>query len=253
MSIEERIDLAANLIVNSKHTTAFTGAGISVESGIPSFRGADGIWDTYDPMMLQMDFFLKYPEESWKTIVKIFYSFMGEAKPNSAHSTLAKLQKNGLLHAIITQNIDNLHQLAGSTNVYEFHGTMNTMVCLKCNKKFDKNDISLKKLPPKCPDCKGIIKPNFIFFGEGIPEKAYNSSFDEIDLAEVFIVIGTTGEVMPACSIPIIAKRKGAKIIEINTETSSFTNSITDIFLQGKAGEMMVLLGNKVDQIRSSK
>ncbi len=231
---------AAQAIQSANRVCVFTGAGISVESGIPPFRGKNGLWNKYDPTFIEINYFLSNPEESWKLIKKIFYDFFGAASPNSAHYAIAELEESGLVSSIITQNIDNLHQQAGSRRIYEFHGTASNMVCLDCQSKFPASQIDLTKLPPECPECtKGTIKPDFIFFGEGIPEPASSLSFKEAELSDLFIVIGTTGEVMPACMIPSMAKQNGATIIEINPTPSNFTHKITDIFLQGPATQMM--------------
>ncbi len=241
---------AAELIKNSKHTTAFTGAGISVESGIPPFRGKNGLWSKYDPNVLDLDRFYANSEKAWVVIREIFYDFFGKAKPNFAHNFLARLEEYGKLHAIITQNIDNLHQEGGSKNVYEFHGTANAMVCVLCDNKILSDKVDLTNLPPQCPKCKkGVLKPDFIFFGEGIPEQAYMNSLKETEKANVFIIIGSTGTVMPACMLPEKAKFNGAKIIEINTEPSNFSHSITDIFLQGKATEICKQLDELVFKV----
>lgn len=237
--MNKKIEKAAQWISQSQHNTAFTGAGISVESGIPPFRGEDGLWSKYNPSILDLDYFYSKPQESWTVIKEIFYDFFGEASPNLAHKTLGKLEQKGLIHAVITQNIDNLHQEGGSENVYEFHGNSRQLICTHCNQKYNVGDISLVTLPPACPECKGVLKPDFIFFGEGIPSLAYSKSMEEASLAQVFLVIGTTGEIMPASMIPQIAKQNGAKIIEINPEPSAYTHSLTDLFLQGKATTVM--------------
>ncbi len=237
--MENNILKAAQAIKGSAYTIAFTGAGISVESGIPPFRGPEGLWNKYNPEILELDYFYRHPEKSWPVIKEIFYDFFGTASPNPAHKALAELEHRGLLKCIVTQNIDNLHQEAGSKVVHEFHGTCGRMVCLKCRKTYKSSDISLKKLPPVCPACKGLLKPDFIFFGENISTATYTASFEAAQQARVVIVIGTTGEVMPAGYIPLTAKKNGATIIEINTESSAFTGKVTDIFLQGKAAELM--------------
>ncbi|MBN2681789.1 MAG: NAD-dependent deacylase [Bacteroidales bacterium] len=238
----ELINKAAQIIKNSKHTTVFTGAGISVESGIPPFRGEGGLWEKYDPKLLDLRYFYAYPQESWTVIKEVFYDFFGKAKPNPAHFAIAEMEKTGIVKAVITQNIDNLHQEAGSKNVFEYHGNSKTLVCMECDEKYSVNENLLKKLPPQCKKCGGLLKPDFIFFGEGIPEHAAKMSALEAETADVFIVIGTTGEVMPACMLPYRAKENGATIIEINPSKSSFTESITDIYLPGKAGEILPLL-----------
>ena len=226
---------AAQIIKNSKNLVAFTGAGISVESGIPPFRGPTGLWSKYDPKILDIDFFLSHPDISWKYIKEIFYEYMQNVKPNKAHYFLAELENKGLLKGVITQNIDNLHQKAGSKNVIEFHGTASKLECINCKNKFDSNTISLDNLPPLCPKCGGILKPDFVFFGEPIPADAFEKSIKLMQNADAVLVIGTTGEIMPASELPFLAKQNGAKIIEINIEPSNYTNLITDIFLNDKA------------------
>lgn len=233
------IQKAAEIIKNSKSMIAFTGAGISVESGIPPFRGPDGLWSRYDPKCLDLDYFHAQPKESWKAIKTIFYDFFGQAKYNKAHKVLADFEEQGILKAIVTQNIDNLHQEAGSKQVFEFHGSLKRMICPQCNAIYIPSEVDLNKLPPCCPKDRGVLKPDFVFFGEGIPERAYRKSLLAARMADVVLVIGTTGEVMPAGMIPIEAKRVGATIIEINTDSSSFSKKTTDIFLQGKASEVL--------------
>jgi NAD-dependent deacetylase len=241
------LDYAIELIKNSKHTTVFTGAGISVESGIPPFRGKDGLWSKYDPTILDISFFYSHPEKSWRVIREIFYDFFGKAQPNAAHKAIAEMEKRGLVQTVITQNIDGLHQEAGSRAVYEFHGTSRTLVCTECGKKFLAEEINLETLPPKCDECGGLIKPDFIFFGEPIPEPAGSLSFAEAEKADLFIVVGTSGEIMPASLIPIEAERNGAKIIEINKAKSNFTEEeLPDVFLQGKATEVFEALMEKL-------
>lgn len=197
------IEKAAKLIKNAKHVTAFTGAGISVESGIPPFRGENGLWSKFDPIFLDIHYFQQNPLKSWKLIKEIFYDFFGKAEPNAAHIALAEMEKSGYINAIITQNIDNLHQIAGSKNVFEFHGNSRDLICTNCKKIYSVKDIDLSHLPPKCVDCGNVLKPDFVFFGESIPEPARAISFTEAKIADVFILIGTTGEIMPASIIPI--------------------------------------------------
>lgn len=234
------IKKAATAISAARRVCAFTGAGISVESGIPPFRGPGGLWNKYNPEFIEIGNFLRHSEPCWKLIREIFYDFFGKAEPNAAHIGLAKLEQAGLLHCVITQNIDNLHQNAGSRLVHEFHGTASRMICLDCRESFSAEAIDLGLLPPECPNCSiGRLKPDFVFFGEPIPDQVSKDSFAEAEKSDLFIVIGTTGEVMPACMIPFIAKRNGALIIEINPEPSAFTGEITDIFLQGPATQMV--------------
>ncbi len=233
--VENEIKLAVDIIKNSKRTTAFTGAGISVESGIPPFRGENGLWSKYDPVFLDINYFYRHPKESWRLIKEIFYDFFGKAEPNDAHYSLAELEKMGYVHTVITQNIDFLHQKAGSKDVIEFHGTSSRLVCEYCNEIYDFNEELIKEIPPRCKKCNHVLKPDFVFFSEPIPEPARTLSFDEAYKSDVFLVIGTTGEIYPASQIPFLAKRNGAKIIEINIESSNYTDSITDVFIKQKA------------------
>jgi len=240
------ISRAASVIRKARHVTAFTGAGISVESGIPPFRGKDGLWNKYDPSFLDIGYFNRNPEKSWRLIKEIFYDFFGSAGPNKGHFALAEMEKRGFVKAVITQNIDNLHQKAGSMKVYELHGTSRTLTCMSCSGIYEAAKIDLAQLPPRCPACSGILKPDFVFFGEPLPQFDYSHAIEEANLADVFLVIGTTGEIMPASVIPHIAKRNGATIIEVNPEGSSYQSTITDIFLRGKAG---VVLPELVDEL----
>jgi NAD-dependent deacetylase len=244
--LNKKIREAAAIIKNAKHLTAFTGAGISVESGIPPFRGEDGIWNKYDPMILDIHYFMEHPGESWKVIKEIFYDFFGKAEANRAHVVLAEMEKSGLLSEVITQNIDNLHQKAGNTVVHEFHGNSRNLICTKSGELLPAAHADLDALPPIHPATGGLLKPDFIFFGEGIPTEAYQASIQASRNSDVFLVIGTTGEIMPASQIPFLAKENGATIIEVNTEESNYTSRITDIFLQGKATYIMDMLANEL-------
>lgn len=240
--MKSRVHNASDIIKNARHVTAFTGAGISVESGIPPFRGADGLWDKYDPQLLELQYFLEHPEESWRVIKEIFYDTFDKARPNRAHEVLAEMEKAGYLKEIITQNIDNLHQEAGNTLVHEFHGNSKTLICTKTGETLAAAYADLDAIPPMHPATGGLLKPDFIFFGEGIPTDAFQASIEAARNSDVFILIGTTGEVMPASQIPHMAKENGATIIEVNIEESNYTANITDIFLPGKATIIMEMI-----------
>jgi len=250
--IQAECDHAAETIIRAEHLTAFTGAGISVESGIPPFRGENGLWSRYDPIFLDINYFLRYPEESWRLIKEVFYEFFSQAKPNAAHEALAEMERKGWLHSVITQNIDNLHQEAGSRIVYEFHGTSQTLVCMDCSRRSPAASVDLSDLPPKCSDCGGLLKPDFVFFGEGIPEPTHSASLAEARQSDVFLLIGSTGEIMPAGMIPHIAKETGASIIEINPYSSNYTERITDLFLQEKATLAMTGILNALRKMESN-
>ncbi len=248
--MKEKIEAAAELIINSKNAIAFTGAGISAESGIPTYRGIGGVWENINPAILELDFFLTSPEESWVPIREKFYQFFGKVKPNAAHDALTQLQEIGQLNTIITQNIDHLHQDSGSENVYEFHGTLHTLSCVKCGTSYKAAETDMSHLP-YCKSCdleNNFLKPDFVFFGEGIPDKTYTGSFEAAQNADLCLIVGTTGLVTPAATIPHIAHQNKAKIIEINLDSSAYTNNITDIFLQGKATSVLSELVEKVKE-----
>ncbi len=232
---------AASLIRGAKHLTAFTGAGISVESGIPPFRGEGGLWSRYDPRMLELDYFLAHPATAWPVIREIFYDHFGKARPNKAHEVLAAWEARGLLKALITQNIDNLHYVAGSRNIVEFHGNSRLLLCLGCARRVEATPALLSSLPPRCA-CGGLYKPDFIFFGEGIPPRAHARAQEEAGLSDVMLVVGSTGEVYPAALVPRWASEAGARIIEVNPQSSEFTASLSDIHIPMKAAEAFSLI-----------
>jgi NAD-dependent deacetylase len=243
---DTQIEKAVNALKKSNYVIAFTGAGISVESGIPPFRGENGIWDKYDSEVLDLDYFHEHPEDSWKVIREIFYDYFGVAQPNDAHKVLGRMEKEGLLKCVITQNIDNLHQAGGSKLVYEFHGNSQRMVCTQCGFYFPSKEVDFQILPVICPKCEGLVKPDFTFFGESIPLDAYNGSLEAARKADVCLIIGSLGEVMPAAMVPREAKRNGATIIEINPKPTNFTGPLTDIHLVAKASEALRVLEERL-------
>lgn len=235
------IQTAVKLIKNAEYGVVFTGAGVSVESGIAPFTGAGGLWNQYDPKYIEINFFGNNPAESWREMKKIFFTDMDEAFPNKAHQVIAKLKEKGFVKGVITQNIDGLHQRAGSKNVQEFHGTIHTLSCVNCGRKYRLEDVNVEEVPPQC-FCGGVLKPDFVFYGEGIPPLAYEKSLEMAQNADVMIIVGTAGQVMPACSLPLTAKQFGAKIIEVNPLPSAFTDTVTDVYFPEKAGEFFARL-----------
>jgi len=231
---------AAQIIQSAHFGIALTGAGISAESGIPTFRGNQGLWQRYDAQeYAHIDSFLKNPSKVWR-MFKEFDQIMTQARPNPAHLVLAEWEKRGYLKAIITQNVDNLHQVAGSKKVIEFHGNAFRLRCLQCGRIYKKTEISWEDVP--CCECGGVLKPDVVFFGERIPFEALLETQKLIDACDVMLVIGTSAEVAPANFLPDEAKRQGAKIIEINIHSTHLTETITDIFLTGKASEVLTEL-----------
>ena len=233
------LENAAQVLKNARCAIAFTGAGISVESGIPPFRGPGGVWSKYDPGMFEKSYFKRNPEEVWPLLKEIFFDMLGKAKPNPAHLGLAMLEGRGKLAGVITQNIDGLHQDAGSQTVYEYHGSTRRMQCLDCREFFDTPSISLERLPPPCPRCGGLLKPDFVFFSEAIPFDVHAEATKLAKQSDVCLIVGTGGEVMPAGRIPYIVKNAGGVVVEINLYETGYSYSTSDYYLEGKAGTLV--------------
>ena len=239
--MEEAILKAAKVIKESRNMIALTGAGISVESGIPDFRSAGGLWEKYDPAIYaSIDTFRSQPERCWDMIFDML-ELTGTAQPNPAHRAMAELEEMGHLKAVITQNIDNLHQKGGSKNVIEYHGNSTHLVCLKCHSRYEMAEFDTsRREPPLCKKCGAVLKPSIVFFGEMIPQAALVDSSALAHAADVVLVAGTSAVVYPAAAIPYEAKQHGgAVVIESNVEETSFSHSITDIFLKGPSGEIL--------------
>jgi NAD-dependent deacetylase len=243
---DELIEKAASEILNSKNTVALTGAGISVESGIATFRGAGGLWEKYDPEEYAHIAKLRSnPERAW-ILFKEMIETIRKGEPNPAHIALAKLEEMGLLSVIITQNVDNLHQDAGSKHVIEFHGNTINLSCMECGKKYLASAISLDEIPPLCA-CNGVLRPDAVLFGEAIPFDELVESRKAAETSDLMLVIGTTALIQPAASMPLIAKENGAKIIEINPEESVLT-CIADIFIRGRSARVLSDILRKVEE-----
>ena len=206
----------AELIVALKSCVALTGAGISAESGIPTFRSKGGLWEKYDPMVYaSIETFREDPAKYW-TIRGEFIRDYDTYQPNKAHLALAELEKMKLLRHVITQNIDGLHKKAGNKNVTEIHGSLRETYCLKCGQEFIAPHVP-EGLPPYC-DCGGVLKPNTVLFGEQLPQGALETAYHESTSCKLMLVIGTSAVVQPAASLPVLAQQKGAKIVEVNIE-----------------------------------
>ncbi len=244
------IEKTARILLDSRHTVALTGAGISVESGIPPFRGPGSLWEKYDPMeFAHIDSFLRDPEKVWRIFISDMKDVLASAKPNKGHLGLARLEEMGLLKTVITQNIDGLHQAAGNSDVIEFHGTFAWLSCLECKSRIETVKVDLSAMPPRC-QCGGIYRPECVFFGEMIPPEALSRSQQEARACDVMLVIGTSAVVQPAALMPIIARESGARVIEINPEPTPLTGSTSEILLQGPAGEVMDLLLDAIEKLR---
>jgi NAD-dependent deacetylase len=244
---EDEIKKGANILRDARLSLALTGAGISVESGIPDFRSPGGLWERYNPAEYGTIWaFRDDAAKVWK-MIREMSEVVDRARPNPAHLGLAHLQRLGLLHAIITQNIDSLHQKAGATRVIEYHGSSRTLSCLTCEARYDA-EAKKEEFPPRCA-CAEILKPDVVFFGETIPLDALRESQQLASSCDALLVIGTSAEVAPANTIPRTAKLAGARIIEINVQPTALTDSFTDVFLQGKASSMITRLVEEVQSL----
>ena len=241
---------AAKAIASSKVVIGFTCAGISVESGIPDFRTMEHFWEGFDPATFEKeidnkDAFEKNPDKVWEFFSQAI-RMMEQVKPNNGHKALARLGELGCLAAVITQNVDNLHQEAGSEDVIEFHGNMRRLHCLKCDARYSWNEVRGAEIPPHCK-CGSVLKPEVTLFGDEVPLEAFSASQLLAMNAQVFILVGTHGAIAPVNQIPVIAKDSGAVIVEVNKESSRYTDRITDYFLQGMAGEVLPSLVREVE------
>jgi NAD-dependent deacetylase len=247
--MNDLIRKAARDLAASKHVVALTGAGISIDSGIPPFRGKGGLWERFDPMEIaHIDAFLQNPAKVWNILVKEMKEIVDKARPNDGHWGLAKLEKLGKLKTVITQNIDGLHQAAGNSDVIEFHGNFAWQRCMQCSQKYATREVDVSEIPPRC-ECGGILRPDAVFFGEMIPPDALWRSRQIASDCDLMLVVGTSAVVQPAALMPVIAKDNGAKVIEINPESTPLTGDISDYLIKGKAGEVMKRLIEALEKI----
>ncbi len=246
--MEDLIRKTVHALAGSKHTVALTGAGISVESGIPPFRGKGGLWEKFDPMeYAHIDSFMRDPVKVWNALLKDMKIILDTAKPNDAHKGLARLEELNRLKTIITQNVDGLHQMAGNSDVVEFHGSFAWHRCLDCSTRIETSKIDLTHIPPHC-DCGGIYRPECVFFGEIIPPQHLARSQQSAAACDVMLVVGTSAVVQPAGLMPMMAKKSGAKVIEINPEPTPLTHNTSDYHLMGPAGEILNRIVAQLEQ-----
>jgi NAD-dependent deacetylase len=232
--------------------TAFTGAGISAESGVPTFRGAEGIWARFKPEELaNMDAFMRNPELVWE-----WYAHrkrvIAEVQPNPGHVALVHMERLFTGFAVITQNIDNLHRRAGSGVVHELHGNIERNYCIGCGRAFSNAEVLAQEGVPRCTECGKAIRPDVVWFGEQLPPEEWDRSVRAAQSADVFLSIGTSGVVYPAASLPQISKSSGAYLVEINPEPTPLTD-MADEFLQGPSGTILPLLVDAIEKGRDAK
>jgi len=242
---------AAAILRESRDIVILTGAGISTESGIPDFRSPGGIWTKYDPEEFTYQNFVSNPAHRaryWKMSVDI-YPVLKSAKPNAAHHACAELERLGKVRALVTQNIDGLHQDAGSSpqRVIEIHGTARYVVCLACEDRLTREDVQERvargDIPPSCVKCGGVLKPATVSFGQPMPERETALAFAHAESCDAFLVIGSSLVVYPAAYLPVRAAQAGAKLVIVNLEPTP-CDELAEAVLHGKAGAVMAeLLG----------
>jgi NAD-dependent deacetylase len=247
-SVNERLVQAAEMLKKSRMAVALTGAGISVASGIPDFRSPEGLWSVFDPMeYATIDAFIEAPHKVWQ-MFRAVGRLLGTASPNPAHRALAAMESAGLLHAVITQNIDGLHQAAGSSNVVELHGTGYKLACPECGYSEPLVGTELPPEPVSCPrSVKGhrihrYMKPDVVLFGELLKPAVLMELMRWQNSLDLLLVVGTSAEVYPAAALPSAVKARGIPIIEINPEPTRISDILTDYFLQGKAEDLLPAL-----------
>jgi len=231
------VDHVRALLRSARSVAALTGAGVSAESGIPTFRGANGLWKQYRPEDLATpEAFARNPELVWQ-----WYDWrrgiIAQAKPNAGHTALAELEQRVPDFTLITQNVDDLHDDAGSRRILKVHGSIWTVRCVGCGRENVDRRAPLPEIPPRC-QCGALLRPGVVWFGEPLPSTVWNEAERAAERAEVFLVIGTSALVYPAAGLAATAKRAGANLVEINIAETPLSQSI-DAFLKGSSAELL--------------
>jgi NAD-dependent deacetylase len=225
---ERELDFAASAIRDADSVVALTGAGVSTASGIPDFRSEDGLWTEYDPSDFHVSRFRADPEGFWKDRLTLVEELFGDdIDPNPAHEALAELEAAGHLEGLITQNIDGLHQLAGTEDPVEIHGNGQRVVCTGCKRRFDAAPVFEQvrdgEVPPRCERCDDVLKPDVVLFGEQLPEHALFRAQALSESADTFLAVGSSLTVEPAASLPRVAASNGATLIIVNLDATEFS------------------------------
>ncbi|MFH0847128.1 MAG: Sir2 family NAD-dependent protein deacetylase [Chloroflexota bacterium] len=261
--MEELISRAARDLVNSHYAIALTGAGITTESGIPDFRGPSGIWtknpDAERRAYRSYERFLSDPKGWWEERLSGigFLGDLSKVLPNAGHHALAELERMGILKCVITQNVDGLHEKAGTKSLLEYHGNAFKLRCATCLARFKPERFDLTrlkaegKLPPRCPECGGVVKSDGVAFGEPIPRDVAQKSHEEALKSDLMLICGTSAVVYPFADLPRTARgKKGVVIIEVNAEPTPLTyGGISDYIIQGKTGEILPGIVEKVREV----
>jgi NAD-dependent deacetylase len=233
---------AAELIAAATHGVALTGAGISAESGIPTFRGEGGLWTKYDPVKVAtIDRFIEDPAAYWTVALERGPAVLS-AEPNPGHHALARLERAGRIAGVVTQNTDGLHQDAGTRRVIELHGSGRTVQCLDCGARESRRDVQTRlelEMPPRCRTCGGnLLKPTVVLFGEAMPAEAVEAAFELARNADVMLVVGTSLVVYPAADLPFAAARAGVPLVIVNAEPTPL-DRLAEVVIHGRSGEVL--------------
>ncbi|MFI5365802.1 MAG: NAD-dependent deacetylase [Candidatus Binatia bacterium] len=252
------LDRAAEALVRARHVVALTGAGMSVESGIPPFRGPGGLWTKHgEPPMNGYQRFLADPARAWRERLapsgpmRELWETLRTAQPNPGHRALVELETLGIVRCLITQNVDNLHRAAGSRALAEIHGNYTLIRCIECVRRFPGDAISLAELPPRCPSCHGILKSDTVSFGEPIPPDVLAQCFEETEGCDCMLVAGTSATVYPAAQFPLEVRQRGGQLIEVNLYESELTGYCS-VSVRGSSATLLPALVARVKQLRAA-
>jgi NAD-dependent protein deacetylase/lipoamidase len=246
------LEAAAAALAQAETVFIFTGSGMSAESGVPTFRGADGLWEGVRPEdVATPEAFARDPTFVWQWY-KARILAHEKAKPNPGHKAIAKLQDLYGRATLATQNVDLLHERGGSRAVLRLHGRMSHVKCPRCGHLEELGRSTLRKLPPPCPACGSPLRPDVVWFGETLPEGAFQEASAAAAACDAALVVGTSNLVYPAASLPLLAKSQGARLVEVNPERSDLTAE-SDHFLQGPAGLVLPALAKAVAPLRRAR
>lgn len=237
------IDQAARLLRRSRYAIALTGAGISTPSGIPDFRSPDtGLWESVDPMKVASIYTFRRHPESFFEWIRPLTRLLLKAEPNPAHRALARLEAQDILRAVITQNVDGLHQRAGSSEVLEIHGHMRSATCMDCYRSEPTEDLVEALLSsedvPRCPECGGVLKPDVVLFGEQLPIQVVNAAVAHVESADLMLVAGSFLEVTPVSRLPMKIHRRGGRLIVVNL-SPTHADSVADVVIRGDVADVL--------------
>jgi NAD-dependent deacetylase len=260
-NLDAEIHRAALLLHAASYPIALTGAGLSKESGIPTFRGAGGLWTRFgEPPMTGFQLFMRDPRAWWEERLKEnaasapaneLAAAIATAEPNPGHTALAELERLGYLRTTVTQNIDNLHRVAGSERLLEIHGNRTLLRCVGCHARYRPDAVPTDELPPRCDRCGGIIKSDTVMFGEPIPTGVLEDCFAAAERADCILVVGTSALVTPAADLPVMVWRNGGVIVEVNVEETPLTE-VASAVLRGPSGELLPRLVDALKQLEET-